>query len=166
MVTCTTRNRTATASDAAGYRTPEIWMKIWMIMTGLLALGMFLAWSVGAALAVAFFGATAENIRFTLYACAAVWSIASLLNIAIDWLRVRARRGRLRIAEAGGDRVVVVAPHRIADALAPWFADAARPVVMADRLARLQTSYMAGQPDRHLEALLGLMVSPVARKSA
>jgi len=161
VVTCT-----KPTASAASYRTPERWMKIWMIMTGLLGLIMFLAWSVGAALAATFFGADADNLQYTLYASAFAWSIASLANIAIDWFRVRAARGRLRIVQEDTGRVVVVAPHQLADALAPWYADAARPAVVADRLNRLQASYMAGETDPHIEAVMGLSINPVVRKSA
>ena len=161
MVTCT-----KPTASAAGYRTPERWMKVWLLTAVSLAAGMFLAWSVGAALAAAFLGATAENIRFTLYACAGAWAISLLANIAIDWLRVRAARGRLRIVQEATGRVVVVAPHQLADALAPWYADAAQPAVIADRLSRLQASYMAGETDPHIAVVMGLSINPVVRKSA
>ena len=161
MVTCT-----KPTASAAGYRTPERWMKVWLFTAVSLAAGMFLAWSVGAALAAAFLGATAENIRFTLYACGGAWSISLLANIAIDWFRVRAARGRLRIVEEATGRVVVVAPHQLAAAIAPWYADSAQPAVTAERLNRLQTWYMAGETNPHLEAVMGLSINPVARKSA
>lgn len=165
MVTCTNRSRTVTAS-AAGYTTPEMWMRAWLFTTVSLAVAMFLAWSVGSAVAAAFFGTSAEGLRYLLCVCGFAWAGSLLINIAVDWFCVRAARGRLRIVQDATGRVVVVAPHQLADALGPWYADAARPVVIADRLSRLQASYMAGETDPHIEAVMGLSINPVVRKSA
>lgn len=159
MVTCTNSTRTTPA-----YVTPEIWMKAWMTTVAVLAVSMFLVWSVIGAVTAAFFGVTADNLQALLYLCGAAVSISSLGNIAVDWFLVRSRRGRLRIVEEATGRVVVVAPHQIAAALAPWYAGSAQPDVVAERLNRLQTWYMAGQPGRHLEAVMGLSINPV-RKS-
>jgi hypothetical protein len=69
---------------------------------------------------------------------------------------------KVRIKDHYRDREVMVAPCEVAETLAPWYVDsAADPAVIADRLRRLQESYVTGEPNRHLEAVLGLDVNDV-----
>lgn len=155
-----TRN-TCTTSTSAAYVMPRTMVTAWAIVTGWLAGGMFLFWAVGSAIGAAFFDATAADIRWGLYHSGFAVAIAAPTMVLFDWFRVRASWGRLTIEQAGTGRVVVIPPHKIAATLTPWYADSGElSSVTAERLDRLQRWHMTGEPNPHLEAVLGLMVTP------